>query len=41
VVVNIDAGFNGGHVGGLIARRAGIARLAGAAKSSGGAVDGA
>ncbi len=26
VVVNIDAGFNGGHVGGLIARRAGLAR---------------
>jgi NCAIR mutase (PurE)-related protein len=28
VVVNIDAGFNGGHVAGLIARRAGQARLA-------------
>ena len=28
VVVNIDAGFNGGHVAGLIARRAGLARLA-------------
>ncbi|MBX6316453.1 MAG: nickel pincer cofactor biosynthesis protein LarB [Isosphaeraceae bacterium] len=27
VVVNIDAGFNGGHVAGLIARRAGLARL--------------
>jgi NCAIR mutase (PurE)-related protein len=27
VVVNIDAGFNGGHVAGLIARRAGQARL--------------
>ncbi|MDR3639454.1 MAG: nickel pincer cofactor biosynthesis protein LarB [Isosphaeraceae bacterium] len=26
-VVNIDAGFNGGHVAGLIARRAGQARL--------------
>jgi NCAIR mutase (PurE)-related protein len=26
VAVNIDAGFNGGHVGGLIARRAGQAR---------------
>jgi pyridinium-3,5-biscarboxylic acid mononucleotide synthase len=26
VVVNIDAGFNGGHVAGLIARRAGQAR---------------
>ncbi len=26
VVVNIDAGFNGGHVAGLIARRAGLAR---------------
>src|SRR5262249_57531899 len=28
VVVNIDAGFNGGHVAGLIARRAGQARRA-------------
>jgi len=27
VVVNIDAGFCGGHVAGLIARRAGLARL--------------
>lgn len=27
VVVNIDAGFNGGHVAGLIARRAGLARM--------------
>jgi hypothetical protein len=27
VVVNIDAGFNGGHVAGLIARRAGLARI--------------
>jgi NCAIR mutase (PurE)-related protein len=27
VVVNIDAGFNGGHMAGLIARRAGLARL--------------
>lgn len=27
VVVNIDSGFNGGHVAGLIARRAGQARL--------------
>lgn len=27
VVVNIDAGFNGGHVAGLIARRAGQARV--------------
>ncbi|GIW88600.1 MAG: 1-(5-phosphoribosyl)-5-amino-4-imidazole-carboxylate carboxylase [Isosphaeraceae bacterium] len=27
VVTNIDAGFNGGHVAGLIARRAGLARL--------------
>jgi NCAIR mutase (PurE)-related protein len=26
VAVNIDAGFNGGHVAGLIARRAGLAR---------------
>jgi pyridinium-3,5-biscarboxylic acid mononucleotide synthase len=33
VVVNIDAGFNGGHVAGLIARRAGLAR-AGAAPSA-------
>ena len=29
VVVNIDAGFNGGHVAGLIARRMGQARLDG------------
>jgi len=29
VVVNIDSGFNGGHVAGLIARRAGQARLQG------------
>jgi hypothetical protein len=29
-VVNIDAGFNGGHVAGLVARRAGLARLASA-----------
>ena len=29
VVVNIDSGFNGGHVAGLIARRAGLARLHG------------
>ena len=34
VVVNIDAGFNGGHVAGLIARRAGQARLQGATHSS-------
>lgn len=27
VVVNIDAGFNAGHVAGLIARRAGLARM--------------
>ena len=27
VVVNIDSGFNGGHVAALIARRAGLARL--------------
>jgi hypothetical protein len=27
VVVNIDAGFNGGHMAGLIARRMGQARL--------------
>jgi NCAIR mutase (PurE)-related protein len=31
VVVNIDAGFSGGHVAGLIARRAGLARLGAAA----------
>jgi hypothetical protein len=31
VVVNIDAGFNGGHMAGLIARRAGLARLSVAA----------
>ncbi|MBV8676573.1 MAG: nickel pincer cofactor biosynthesis protein LarB [Planctomycetaceae bacterium] len=38
VVVNIDAGFNGGHVAGLIARRAGQARQSarGDAPSSGG-----
>ncbi len=30
VVVNIDAGFNGGHVAGLIARRAGQARISAA-----------
>jgi NCAIR mutase (PurE)-related protein len=29
-VVNIDAGFNGGHLAGLIARRAGLARAASA-----------
>jgi pyridinium-3,5-biscarboxylic acid mononucleotide synthase len=34
VVVNIDAGFNGGHVAGLIARRAGLARLSAAAPES-------
>ena len=33
VVVNIDAGFNGGHVAGLIARRAGQARAASASAS--------
>jgi NCAIR mutase (PurE)-related protein len=33
VVVNIDAGFNGGHVAGLIARRAGQARRDGASAS--------
>ena len=27
VVVNIDAGFNGGHVAGLIARRAGVGSI--------------
>ena len=33
--VNIDAGFSGGHVAGLIARRAGLARLsAGAARAA-------
>jgi NCAIR mutase (PurE)-related protein len=36
VVVNIDAGFNGGHMAGLIARRMGQARLDGA---RGGAVE--
>jgi NCAIR mutase (PurE)-related protein len=37
VVVNIDAGFNGGHISGLIARRAGLARQsAGAAASAAG-----
>jgi NCAIR mutase (PurE)-related protein len=35
VVVNIDAGFNGGHVAGLIARRAGQARSAAAAVAQG------
>ncbi len=34
VVVNIDAGFNGGHVAGLIARRAGQARLGASAPAS-------
>lgn len=38
VVVNIDAGFNGGHVAGLIARRAGQARVSG---RQGGDADGA
>jgi NCAIR mutase (PurE)-related protein len=33
VVVNIDAGFNGGQVAGLIARRAGQARLAAASEA--------
>ena len=33
VTVNIDAGFSGGHIAGLIARRMGLAR-AGAASSS-------
>ncbi len=33
VAVNIDAGFKGGHVAGLIARRAGQARLAATAAS--------
>lgn len=31
VVVNIDAGFNGGHMAGLIARRMGQARQEGVA----------
>jgi hypothetical protein len=35
VVVNIDAGFNGGHVAGLIARRAGLARLPSLAGAAG------
>jgi NCAIR mutase (PurE)-related protein len=34
VVVNIDAGFKGGHVAGLIARRAGQARSMGANRAS-------
>lgn len=34
VVVNIDSGFNGGHMAGLIARRMGQARLTGAADTS-------
>ncbi len=34
VVVNIDAGFNGGHVAGLIARRAGQARLSAASPTA-------
>lgn len=34
VVVNIDAGFNGGHVAGLIARRAGQARRSASESSS-------
>jgi NCAIR mutase (PurE)-related protein len=37
VVVNIDAGFNGGHVAGLIARRAGLARLTAAGTGPGSA----
>ena len=35
VVVNIDAGFNGGHVAGLIARRAGLARSGAEANAMG------
>jgi NCAIR mutase (PurE)-related protein len=34
VVVNIDAGFKGGHVAGLIARRAGLARMHGEPRAS-------
>ena len=34
VVVNIDAGFSGGHVAALIARRAGLARMQAAAAPS-------
>ena len=34
VAVNIDGGFNGGHVAGLIARRAGQARAGAAEKST-------
>jgi pyridinium-3,5-biscarboxylic acid mononucleotide synthase len=37
VVVNIDAGFNGGHVAGLIARRAGQARAQGGRSAAEGA----
>jgi hypothetical protein len=33
-VVNIDAGFNGGYVAGLIARRAGLARAGQASPES-------
>jgi pyridinium-3,5-biscarboxylic acid mononucleotide synthase len=36
VVVNIDAGFNAGHVAGLIARRAGQARLSASGTTTGG-----
>lgn len=32
VVVNIDSGFNGGHMAGLIARRAGLARVQGSSR---------
>ena len=39
MVVNIDAGFNGGHVAALIARRAALARL-GRDPSSGVGLDG-
>jgi NCAIR mutase (PurE)-related protein len=37
VVVNIDAGFNGGHFAGLIARRAGQARQVAITETTGGA----
>lgn len=33
-VVNIDSGFNGGHVAGLIARRAGLARAEGGSRQN-------
>jgi hypothetical protein len=40
VVVNIDAGFNGGHVAGLIARRAGQARQSATSPAPSGEIHG-